>query len=138
MAGDKAVKARLNDFVERLRRRFSVTSIVLIGSRARGDALETSDVDLLIVSNDFEGLSYLERLHQATRDWMPPPSLEVFTHTEAEVRERSTTLTLHILEALDRGVILFDTGFFRALRREFKAKMRQGRVIRYRYGYAFS
>jgi predicted nucleotidyltransferase len=138
MARDQDIKARLNDFIEALQRRLRVTSIVLIGSRARGDALETSDVDLLIVSDDFEGMPYLERLHEATQDWMPSPSLEVFAHTEAEVRKRSKTLTLHILEALDRGVILFDTGFFEALRKEFKAEMRQGRVIRYRYGYAFA
>ncbi|WP_243094729.1 nucleotidyltransferase domain-containing protein [Thermus thalpophilus] len=35
---------------------------LLFGSRARGEALEESDYDLLIVSPAFRGMPYLERL----------------------------------------------------------------------------
>ncbi len=39
--------------VEALSKRIRVERVILFGSRARGDATELSDVDLLVVSSDF-------------------------------------------------------------------------------------
>ncbi len=40
-------------FVETLSTKIHVERVILFGSRARGDAGESSDVDLLVVSSDF-------------------------------------------------------------------------------------
>jgi len=138
MGEGEDLSRKLARLVDDLAERLSLSSVILIGSRSRGEELESSDADLVVVSNDFEGMPLLNRMRLVGENWMPPPSLEVFPHTEREVVERSNTLTLHILEALDRGVILHDNGFFRRLREKFREKMRQGRIIRYRYGYAFT
>jgi len=48
---------------------------ILFGSRAQGQAREGSDIDVLIVSSDFEGLNTRERLEllgvAAARLWQP-------------------------------------------------------------------
>ena len=41
-----------------------VEGVILFGSHARGEAKEGSDIDLLIVSPDFEGLNTRERLER--------------------------------------------------------------------------
>ncbi len=54
---DKKVKR----FSKKLRKKFNVKKLLLFGSRARGDWLQTSDYDFIIVSEDFEGTSFLDR-----------------------------------------------------------------------------
>ncbi|MEO0248836.1 MAG: nucleotidyltransferase domain-containing protein [candidate division WOR-3 bacterium] len=39
-----------------------VDRIILFGSQARGTAKEPADIDLLVISDDFAGMSLLERL----------------------------------------------------------------------------
>jgi predicted nucleotidyltransferase len=49
------VERIVDDLVEALSKRIHVERVILFGSRARGDASDASDVDLLIVSSDFGG-----------------------------------------------------------------------------------
>ncbi|MCK4303716.1 MAG: nucleotidyltransferase domain-containing protein [Candidatus Eisenbacteria sp.] len=57
----------------------SVVGVILFGSRARGEASEGSDIDLLIVSPDFEPMTTRERLEllgvAAARLWEPIEAL---------------------------------------------------------------
>ena len=126
---------RLKEYMIVLQKRVTLVTMVLIGSRARNDALQSSDIDLLIISDDFQDMPYLVRLDLVTEHWAPPPSLDVFPHTTKEVQQRSKGLSLHILEALDNGEILYDTGFFRQLRLEFERKIATQKIVRYQYGY---
>lgn len=52
-----------------------VEGVILYGSHARGEAKDSSDIDLLIVSPDFETLNAQDRLEQlgmaAARLWQP-------------------------------------------------------------------
>jgi len=47
------VGGRVRTFVDALSERIRVERIILFGSRARGEASETSAIDLLVVSPDF-------------------------------------------------------------------------------------
>ena len=44
------------------RRGIRVGEVYLFGSHARGDYLKSSDIDLLVVSEDWEGIPFLKRL----------------------------------------------------------------------------
>ncbi|MGC8571400.1 MAG: nucleotidyltransferase domain-containing protein [Caldivirga sp.] len=52
----------VESFLREVNERFRIREAYLFGSFVRGDWLRTSDVDLVIVSEDFEGMRFLERL----------------------------------------------------------------------------
>jgi len=87
----EAVEA-LERLIEALERRgIHVEEAYLFGSRVRGDALETSDADAVIVSRDFEGMRMGERLDLVYRvEWEEgiTPWVEVLPLTRKELRER--------------------------------------------------
>ena len=49
------------DFVRQLESSIKVEAIVLFGSYARGNAYEDSDIDLAVISPDFEGVPMYRR-----------------------------------------------------------------------------
>ncbi len=62
MAKSKAVAA-VRYFEERLKaKNVSVSKIILFGSQARGNATQESDVDIVVISRDFEKRDIYKRL----------------------------------------------------------------------------
>lgn len=76
-------------------RRVNVSSVFLFGSQMKGDAGPESDIDLMIVSKDFEGKNIFQRT-ELTRDaeirtirkFLVP--LDVIDVTPAELDDRSS------------------------------------------------
>jgi predicted nucleotidyltransferase len=69
---------------------FRVAEAYLFGSYARGDWLEESDVDLIVVSPDFAGLRWLDRLDAVAKIWLRlglEKWVEVFPYTPEEFQE---------------------------------------------------
>jgi predicted nucleotidyltransferase len=56
-----SVRARIDDMVRRIVRKFQPEQVILFGSHARGEAGPDSDVDLLVVM-DFEGSALDKRV----------------------------------------------------------------------------
>ncbi|WP_338602586.1 nucleotidyltransferase domain-containing protein [Sulfolobus tengchongensis] len=52
---------RVREFAEELKRRFGKVSVVLYGSYARGDFNLWSDIDVIVISEGFEGIRFLDR-----------------------------------------------------------------------------
>lgn len=99
--GDDIVNA-----VSRLKSRLAATiridRVVLFGSRARGDAGPLSDVDLLVVSEAFEGKSLGERAGPLYRAWDLDLPVDFLCYTPAEfARERARVSIVRV--ALDEG-----------------------------------
>jgi uncharacterized protein len=75
----------LIDAIGGFMRRVGVEEAILYGSRARGDNLRTSDVDLILISPRFEGLRPHRRLADLQEQWDPAmPFLEVLAYTPEE------------------------------------------------------
>ena len=73
------------------RRGVRVREVYVFGSRVRGDWLKTSDIDAVLVSDDFEGMSFMERLELVERvQWEEniTPHIEAIPLTSSELRER--------------------------------------------------
>ena len=51
----------IEEFVALLRKGLRIEAIILFGSHARGTAYEESDIDLAVISPDFEGLPLSRR-----------------------------------------------------------------------------
>ncbi len=58
---DPLVRRFAARYLPRLTRRYRPTLVLVFGSRARGEALAESDLDLLLVSERFRGVPFVER-----------------------------------------------------------------------------
>lgn len=86
----------------RLARENRVDRMILFGSRARGDWLLTSDVDLIMVSPDFGGLRFPQRSSEVLRHWRGRVDLEVFCYTPEEIAMHARGVGI-IAQALKEG-----------------------------------
>ncbi len=78
----------LREYRRKLQQRIKIRQVILFGSYARGRPRDYSDVDLAIISPDFEGgtkRDYL-LLDRAARDISP--LIEAFPYTPRELKKR--------------------------------------------------
>lgn len=85
--------------------------IVLFGSRARGDARDDSDVDLLVVEREsftpeHNRQGQLERIRRAL--WGVPIPVDVLVYSSAEVDEWRESPNHVIARSLREGVTLYE------------------------------
>jgi uncharacterized protein len=87
-----------------------VSEIVLFGSHARGQAHESSDVDLAIVSGDFEGKTIFERAElmadteiQTIRKFKVP--LDLLMLSPGELEDEGSLAALH----LRNGIVVYES-----------------------------
>lgn len=81
-------------FREALAREFKVEKLILFGSRARGDHLKDSDIDLVVISPDFRGMHFLERVRRVARLWDGALRLEPLSYTPEEFEQRKGELSI--------------------------------------------
>ena len=82
------------DYISRVDAEYGVEKAYIFGSTAKGNRLEESDVDLIIVSEAFRGISLTERLYLLYRLWDHPIDLQVLAYTPEEYKEASQRLML--------------------------------------------
>ena len=99
------MKKTLKRYLRSTGRRFRIEKAILFGSRARADYLLDSDVDLLLVSEDFEGMPFRKRCGELLRHWPGPVDLEVLGYTPAEFRKMKKRLGI-VAQAVKEGVIV--------------------------------
>jgi predicted nucleotidyltransferase len=83
-----------------------VQQVFLYGSHAKNQVHRDSDIDIIVVSEDFKGKELLERLHilgWARRD-VPEP-VEAYGFTPEEVQNRERDLSAFWEEILDTEAI---------------------------------
>jgi len=56
-------------FIKRLSEEISLFSVIIFGSTARGDRLSESDVDLIVVSDDFKNMPLNKRFRLVYMAW---------------------------------------------------------------------
>jgi len=84
---EEAVKKLL----EALSRVINVEEAFIFGSSVKGDWLKESDVDLVVISRDFEKMPFIKRLDLIEEiQWKQriKPHIEVFPYTPRELREK--------------------------------------------------
>ena len=88
---DKIIKA-IQKLVEKLEERgYRVEKVYLYGSYARGDWLKTSDIDIIIVSRDFEKTPFTKRLDIINKiiwEEKIEPYIEALPYTPQELEEK--------------------------------------------------
>ena len=87
--GETGIKIRDIEHLKDLLHRSPVTikSAFLFGSRARGDSLEESDWDIMIISPEFANIPFPDRATMLLRR-IPLRRVELLCYTEEEFQER--------------------------------------------------
>jgi hypothetical protein len=96
---------KVKEFVKELSKEIEIQEAILFGSRARGDELVDSDLDLIIVSKDFKDVFFTDRPKIAYKHWKHNIALEILCLTPEEFKERKSKITI-IREAVKEGIKL--------------------------------
>lgn len=120
----KPIEKELKHFVDNAKDNIKLHSIILFGSRARGDNTNKSDVDLLIIGEFQE--SFLRRPLILDQFNDTKYTLELFCYTPKEFHKMFKEGNVMILDALDEGRVLFGTEFFEKYRTRFNELVQKG------------
>lgn len=100
---------KLAEFVRRhlpaLRERLGPLEAIAFGSRARGDALSSSDLDLILVSPRFATVPFLKRPVAVLEALDYPGGLELLCYTPEEFEEKRGEFGI-VRVALEEGISL--------------------------------
>jgi len=117
--------AQLKLVIDALKKRYDLIAVILFGSRARKDHKPWSDYDLLIIA-DFES-PYLERISEVLevlKDIRLPIEPHPYTLEEAINMLKRGNPTIY--DALDEGIVLYETDKFQQLKKLFIELKRRG------------
>ena len=100
------VEATVKSFLKALSKKIRIEKAYIFGSSVRGDWLKTSDIDLVIVSKDFENIPFLKRLELVEEtQWKEKirPHIETIPLTPEEFKEKVKSIAiLRRLKILDK------------------------------------
>lgn len=99
---DQKVNQWLNTFIKRIKVKYDPNKIILFGSRARGDNLIESDVDLVIVSKKFKSMHWRERIISVIQEWDGLVMLEPLCYTLEEFKTKKNEIGI-LQQALKEG-----------------------------------
>lgn len=102
---DERTLALLREHLKYINAKFAPEKILLFGSRARGDHLIESDIDILIVSDKFEGMTWRDRIVTAFGEWDKMQMLEPLCFTPAEFEKKKREIGI-VKQAVEEGVEL--------------------------------
>jgi predicted nucleotidyltransferase len=92
-------------YLPRLKRRYQPELVLVFGSRARGEALAESDLDLVVVSTRFRDVPFLERAARLLADLDLPFAVDLLCYTPEEFARKREELGVVSL-ALEEGLPL--------------------------------
>ena len=99
-------RRKSEDLIEQIKlflKNIDVEEAILFGSRARGDELETSDVDLVVIDDKFANMPFAHRLIYLSQHWHLSYFLEALPYTREEFERLSKTRGV-VADALEHGI----------------------------------
>lgn len=104
-ATDLRLEEFRTQFLPRLVAELHPTLVLAFGSRARGEGLRYSDLDLLIVSDAFHGMRWLDRMVRVIEALEIPFGVDLLCYTPEEYRQKREELGI-VRSATAQGVVL--------------------------------
>lgn len=94
----KKIQPVIDVYLKELKKKITPEKVILFGSYARGATSDDSDIDLVILSNDFKKMSFEKRLdllinarkHSLTHKF----AMDIFGYTPKEFAQASPLTTL--------------------------------------------
>ncbi len=95
----------LKKFLEELKKDFGIENVIFFGSRSRKKFNEDSDVDLIIVSKDFEDMNFFERVKKMYDYWELDLPVDFICYTPEEFNRLKKKISI-VNEAIRGGIII--------------------------------
>jgi len=96
---------KVEEFLKRISRKYRLKKAVIFGSSVKGDFGEDSDIDLIVVSDVFEGTSPLKRPVSLYLEWDLDYPVDFICYTTKEFEKLSRRPSL-VREALMEGRVV--------------------------------
>jgi len=93
------------EYLAKLRALYDPTLVLVFGSRARGDALADSDLDMIVVSQRFRDVPFLDRIVGVLNELDINLRLELLCYTPEEFERKRQELGI-VNRAIEEGIVL--------------------------------
>ena len=95
----------IKEFINKLEQDYDVKKVIFFGSRAIGKTRKNSDIDLIIVSDDFENMSFFDRGASMYNywPWLIPVDFLCYTSKEFNILQKRISI---VKEALNEGIVV--------------------------------
>lgn len=100
---DKKTDKKVKSFVKRIKNNFNIDRIIFFGSRVKGTYKKNSDYDFILVSNDFKGMRFTDRISKIYPYWDYYDSIEPLCYTPEEFNKLKKQVTI-VREAVREGI----------------------------------
>ena len=97
------------ELLPRLVERFRPERVIAFGSRVRGDALASSDLDLIVVAESFRDVRWVDRPLRILEALDPPFAIDVLCYTPEEYARKRQELGI-VRTATAEGTALYADG----------------------------
>jgi predicted nucleotidyltransferase len=104
-SSDPRIRRFVAEYLSRRQQSYEPELVLAFGSRARGDALEDSDLDLIVVSACFRGVPFLDRITQVSTDLDVPFAVDLLCYTPEESAAKRDEIGT-VSAALEEGLVL--------------------------------
>lgn len=101
---DKTI-SKVKKLISKLKKFYRIEKVIVFGSRIRGDNLKYSDIDIILVSDDFSAIPFPERATRIYDFWDDALSLEVLCYTTEEFNKKKNMIGI-VQEAVKEGIII--------------------------------
>lgn len=86
----------------------NIERVVIFGSRVRGDYLKHSDLDIIVVSEDFSAIPFIYRsnvIYKYYDAWKGEGYLEIICYTPEEFERKKTQIGM-VKDAVEEGLVI--------------------------------
>lgn len=102
---DPLVMRFADEYLPRLRALYDPTLVLVFGSRPRGDALTDSDLDMIVVSQRFRDVPFVDRIVGVLNELDLNLRLELLCYTPEEFERKRQELGI-VNQAIAEGIAL--------------------------------
>lgn len=96
---------KVEDFLRKISKKYKLKKAIIFGSSVKGNFGENSDIDLIIISDKFEGLSSLKRPVELYLEWDLDYPVDFICSTTKEFEKLKRRVSL-VKEALKNGKVI--------------------------------
>jgi len=100
---DKKTDKKVKSFVKRIKTKFNIERVIFFGSRSKGIFRRNSDYDVILVSKDFRGMRFTDRMTKIYPYWGYTDSIDPFCYTPEEFNKLKKQITI-VREAVRTGI----------------------------------